>query len=113
LNAKRLGVRIHQAREQRGWSQEELAAAVGKDQRAISEYENGRRKLSAIDLPTFAMVLEVPLLYFFEEPSSLKDLDAPLLNYFHDLPTLEDRQAAIDFLRILVSVTRRRMEMLE
>ncbi len=95
-----LGLRIRQARERRGLSQEDLAAAVSKDQRAISEYEAGKRKLAVTDLPTFATVLEVPVVYFFEEDVSLHDLDAALLNYFHALPSPEIRQAAIDILRL-------------
>ena len=100
MDAIWFGLRIRQARERLGMSQEDLAAAVSKDQRAISEYENGKRKLAVTDLPSFATVLEVPLLFFFEEEASLYDLDAALLNHFHQLPTPEIRQAAIDILRI-------------
>lgn len=101
MDQKWLGLRIRQARELRGISQEDLAAAISKDQRAISEYENGKRKLAATDLPAIATVLEVPLLYFFEPDVSPHDLDAALLNYFRQLPTPETKQAAIDILRIL------------
>lgn len=103
MNPKWLGLRIRQARELRGMSQEDLAAAVSKDQRAISEYENGKRKLAVTDLPAFATVLEVPVLYFFEDEVDAHDLDAALLNYFHELPTPETRQAAIDILCIFSS----------
>jgi transcriptional regulator with XRE-family HTH domain len=106
LDTKLLGLRIRQARERRGISQEALAEAVGKDQRAISEYENGKRKLSVVDLPAFATVLEVPLMYFFEEEPSLSELDAALLNYFHRLSTHEARRAAIDIMSILSSLIR-------
>lgn len=101
LDPKQLGFRIRQAREQRGLSQEEFAAAVAKDQGAISDYENGKRKLAVTDLPTFATVLEVPPSYFFEEEPSVYTLDEALLNYFHQLPTPEARQAVIDIVRIL------------
>jgi transcriptional regulator with XRE-family HTH domain len=101
LNQQWLGLRIRQARERRGLSQEDFAIAVSKDQRAISEYENGKRKLAATDLPLFAMVLEVPVLYFFEPDTEADDLRAALLNYFQHLPTDEARQAAVDILRIL------------
>ena len=100
LDLALLGLRIREARERRGMSQEDLAAAVSKDQRAISEYEAGKRKLAVTDLPRFATVLDAPLMYFFEEDVSLQDLDAALLNHFHQLPTPEIRQAAIDILRI-------------
>jgi transcriptional regulator with XRE-family HTH domain len=100
LDAVWLGQRIRQARERRQMSQEDLAVAISKDQRAIYEYEIGKRKLAVIDLPLIATVLEVPLMYFFEEDISLQDLDAALLNHFHVLPNPETRQAAIDILRI-------------
>lgn len=80
-------------------SQEDLAAAVSSDQGAISEYENGKRKLPAADIPLFATALEVPITYFFE-PEIDPSLDAAILNYFHQLPSSEDQQAAIDILRI-------------
>lgn len=104
MDPRWLGLRIRQAREVRGISQEDLAVAVSKDQRAISEYENGKRKLAVTDLPAFATVLEVPLLYFFEPTVSSDNLDEALLNYFHKLPTPEAKQAAIDMLRILSSI---------
>jgi transcriptional regulator with XRE-family HTH domain len=107
LDAKWLGFRIRQARERRGLSQEELAVAVTKDQRAISEYENGKRKLAVTDLPVFATVLEVPLMYFFEEEAEVFQDDDLLLNYFHQLPSSEARQAALDILRIFSATIRR------
>ena len=100
LDPKLLGLRIRQARERIGMSQEDLAAFVSRDQKAISEYENGRRKLAATDLPTFATVLEVPLTFFFEEEPDVYTLDDALLNYFHRLPSTEARRSAVDILRI-------------
>ncbi len=91
LNQKLLGVRIREARERAGVSQEELANAVSKDQRAISEYENGRRKLSVTDLPAFARTLKVPVLYFYEGDVALQDTDQAMLDEFRRLPTEEQR----------------------
>lgn len=103
LDAKLLGLRIRQARERLGMSQEDLAAAVSRDQGAISEYENGRRKLAVTDLSRFATVLEVPVGYFFEEGAPVYELDEVLLNYFHRLPTREAQRAAVDIVRILLT----------
>ncbi len=100
MNPKLLGIRIRQARERLGLSQEELAAALSKDQRAISEYENGKRKLSVTDLPKFAEVLDVPLLYFYEGEIAMQDFDRAMLDQFRRLPTPETKQAAIDLIRI-------------
>jgi transcriptional regulator with XRE-family HTH domain len=95
-----LGQRIRQAREQRGLSQEELAALIGKDQRAVSEYERGKRRIAVNDLPAFAQVLGVPLAYFYEETLSPDDFDVALLREFHRLTTPQAKQAAIDIVRI-------------
>jgi repressor LexA len=95
-----LGRRIRRAREQLGLSQEELAERVSRDQRAISEYENGKRRLSVTDLPTFARVLDVPLMYFFEDDITARDLDRLLLDEFNSLPSPELQKYAIELLRL-------------
>jgi transcriptional regulator with XRE-family HTH domain len=107
LNQKLLGLRIRQARERLRISQEEFAALVTKDQRAISEYENGKRKLPAIDLPLFAQVLQVPLTYFFEEEAGEYSFDQAVVHYLHQLPTSEARQAAVDIMRLLTTISPR------
>lgn len=104
LKSQELGERIRAAREGLNITQEELAERVRKDQRAISEYENGRRRLSAIDMPLFAKALNVSILYFFEGELSKSDLDAELLQQFNELPTTDAKQAAIELLRVYLKV---------
>jgi transcriptional regulator with XRE-family HTH domain len=99
LDSKLLGSRIRQARELRGFSQEDFAAAVSRDQGAISEYENGKRKLSAVDLLAFAKILDMPLLYFYQGEISMEDLDRAMIDEFRRLPTPETKQAAIQIIR--------------
>src|SRR5260221_13065229 len=101
MNSKFLGSRIRLARERLGLSQEELATAVGRDQRTISEYENGKRKLSAIDLPEFAKALKVSVLYFYEGVATRDDLDEALLMECKQLPTTEMKQAIIEAGRVI------------
>jgi transcriptional regulator with XRE-family HTH domain len=96
-----LGMRIREARERLGLPQGELADLVSKDQRAISEYENGKRKLAAVDLPAFAEALDVPITYFYEGERSLQDLDRILLRTFNNLSSLKTKQIAIEIVRIL------------
>lgn len=107
MDAKKLGLRIRQARERLAISQEDLAAAISKDQKAISEYENGKRKLAVTELPDLAMVLQVSVNYFFEDETNGEDRDAALLNYFHELSSPDDQQAIIDVMRILTDLVRR------
>ena len=99
---KEFGERIRRARELRGISQEALAHAIEKDQRAISDYEKGKRRISAIDLPILAKALQMPILYFYGEEISDFDLDNELLKHFHELPSQHSRQTAIEYIRLLV-----------
>lgn len=101
LNVLEFGQRIRQARERRGMSQEELAALVSRDQRAISEYEHGKRKVAASDLPTFARVLNVPILYFFDGELTVNDLDRAVIEEFQRLPSAEVKRYAVELVRLL------------
>ena len=64
---KRIGDRMRRAREQRGWTQSELAEQLGKNATTVSNYENGNRAIRVTELPQLAQVLQVPIAYFFEE----------------------------------------------
>lgn len=101
MEAKQFGARLRQAREQLGLSQEDLAALVGKDQRSISEYETGKRRLSVTDLPALAAALKVSIVFFFDESVEKPELEQAILHYFHELPTTAAQHAAVDILQIL------------
>jgi transcriptional regulator with XRE-family HTH domain len=107
VNPIELGQRIRHARERIGMSQEALADAVERDQKAVSEYENGKRKLPATELPTFASVLGIPVSYFFEGEFQVDDLDQLLLQEFHTLDTYEDKHAAIQAVRLISDTVKR------
>ena len=97
-----LGERIRQARRMRHMTQEELAEAVGKDQKAVSLHENGRRSVSALDLLRFAEVLQMPITYFYEgEAESADELDSDMLYAFHRLTSQELREAILQVIRVL------------
>ncbi len=100
LDMQILGQRIRAAREAQGLSQEEFAARIHRDQRAVSEYENGKRKITVTDLPLFAEVLGVPLSYLYEETFTSDSLDAALLNEFHRLPTTRAKQTVIEIVHV-------------
>lgn len=101
LDAKELGLRIKRARENMGLSQEKLAAKVELEQSVISEIENGRRRLAAVELPIFAKILNVPIMYFFGGELTPTDLDTLLLQEFHRLPSDVLQKMAIDMMRLL------------
>lgn len=103
-----LGMRIRQARERKGMSQEDLAAAISKDQSVISLYESGKRTIAATELPLLAAVLEVPVMYFFEPETGVQDLDAAILNYFHQLRSAEEQQMMVDVMRVVSTTLQRK-----
>lgn len=101
VDYKTLGARIKKAREEKGLSQEEFAALLTRDQAAISEYENGKRKLSAVDLFSIAKVLQLPILYFYEGSLDIDDLDNAIIHEFHRLPTSEAKQSVVELVRVI------------
>ncbi|MBZ0285238.1 MAG: helix-turn-helix transcriptional regulator [Anaerolineae bacterium] len=96
-----LGERIRIARERRGLSQEEFAARISRDQRAVSEYEHGKRRISVNELPLFAVVLDVPLMYFFEGDIVLDDVDNAVLDELRRLPNSAAKRSALELMRVL------------
>lgn len=100
MDSRDLGVRIRQAREQRGLSQDDLAAEIHRDQRAISEMESGKRRITATELPTIARILNVPLMYFYEGMLDVQDLDRALLEQFQRLPSTDAKRSAIEIMRL-------------
>lgn len=72
-----LGERLKQLRQERGWSQAELAAKVGADAGQISRYENGRMTPSAEAVVKIAEVLDVTTDYLLVETSPRRSPHAP------------------------------------
>lgn len=97
------GQRIRHAREKLALSQEDLASRIQRDQRAVSEYEHGKRRIAATDLPRLAQALHVPVLYFFEGHLDTNDLDRMLLVEFNRLQSSDIKRDAIELLRIFSS----------
>lgn len=98
-NQTEIGQRIRQAREHLNMLQKDFADAVGKDATAISEYENGKRKVSAVELSIFAQVLQVPVSYFYEGEIQPTELEHLLLGEFRKLPTIEAKQVVLQMVR--------------
>jgi transcriptional regulator with XRE-family HTH domain len=96
-----LGQRIRQAREQLGLSQEDLAHEWGKKQYQISEYENGKRRIYAHDLPQLANSLHVEVSYFFQNEINQTDthlLEETLLHTFRNLRSKAAQEFAMKVL---------------
>ena len=88
MDAKQLGKRLKSARENRGLTQDELVEKLGGNRYPsdISEYEHGKRRMAAVDLPDFANALGVPITYFFEDVLPEDDLEIALVEWFRMLP---------------------------
>jgi transcriptional regulator with XRE-family HTH domain len=96
---EQLGQRIRQIREERGISQEQLADLIARDQRAVSLYESGQRRIYAHDIPKIAQALDVPLAYLFDDVVTEGDLDSILLKEFHRFDT-GTRKKMIEIMRL-------------
>lgn len=103
LDLEIFGEKIKNARERIGLSQEQLAKAMRRDQRTISQYENGRRKVSITDLPVLATILHVPIVYFFEDVEVVNipdEFETKLLIEFKRLSKDNDKSAIIEIVRL-------------
>lgn len=69
-------------------TQEDLIERLGKHRYAsdISEYEHGKRKMSVIDLPDYAIALGVPITFFFEDVLPEDEIELAVLEWFRTLP---------------------------
>lgn len=104
---RRIGKSIQQAREERGLTQEELAARLGCTQSALSNYELGKRRLYLAGLEQVARILGKPLSYFMEAAASPAEdeathlLEEPQLREIllaaAELPP-EERKLVLDFI---------------
>ena len=69
---KELGKRIVELREQKGWSQSDLARACNKDRQAIEKLENGKVNPTLYTLLEVANALEISLENSILSPKPLK-----------------------------------------
>ncbi len=102
-----IGERIQQAREESGFTQEELAAKLNCTQSALSNYELGKRRLYLAGLAYVAQILGKPLSYFVDSPASPSEDEATrllaepqlrdILLAAAELPP-EERKLALDFI---------------
>lgn len=68
MSYKSIGKQLQSAREQAGYSQEQLAAKIGCSQSTLSNYEKGKRRIYLAQLENIAELLNKPI-EFFLRPS--------------------------------------------
>lgn len=66
MSYKSIGKQLQLAREEAGWSQEQMAARIGCSQSALSNYEKGKRRIYLAQLEKIAEILNRPLEYFLQ-----------------------------------------------
>jgi transcriptional regulator with XRE-family HTH domain len=65
-----VGARVHGKRTELGYTQKEMAAALGLTFQQIQKYERAANRISASKLYALAAFLKVPVYYFFENFSA-------------------------------------------
>ncbi len=73
---RRLGERLRQAREYVGYSQDETATFLKVTRTAVTNMENGQRKVEAIELKRLAELFRRPVGYFTGEDEVAASLPA-------------------------------------
>lgn len=75
---RRLAIRLREAREYLGLSQQFVADQTGISRVAISAFENGKRKVEALELEGLARLYQYPVTYFLDgaldEPATIRAL---------------------------------------
>jgi len=64
----KLASRLKDAREYLGFSQEQVARHLGIARSALSNIENGQRKVDVVELKKLAALYKKPVSYFTDEP---------------------------------------------
>ncbi|MBZ6074904.1 helix-turn-helix domain-containing protein [Microvirga puerhi] len=75
---RRIGERIRLQRLARDMSQQALAEALGITFQQIQKYERGTNRVSASRLQEIARVLQVPVMFFFDEKPSGQGATFPM-----------------------------------
>ena len=70
---ERLGSRLRESREYLGLSQEFVAEHLGIPRASISAMENGKRKVSSLELKQLARIYKQPSSYFLGEDELARD----------------------------------------
>lgn len=86
-----IGEKVREARQEKGWTQAQLAEAVYKSQGNISDLERGNVQIGAVDLMLIATNLEKPITFFYPprsvmaRPNDLNDKEKELMHYIDDM----------------------------
>src|ERR1700722_11050717 len=114
-NPTETGIRIRDVRRERGWTQDQLANAVGVSRSAVAQWETGRAGQVTTNLTRIAEGLAVGVEYIMygddkRAPAEARLGDEIALLRLYRHCSAEDRQLLLRTARRLVAVTRREAE---
>src|ERR1700753_1395250 len=106
-NPQDIGARIRSAREEQGWTQDELAEAVGVSRSAVAQWETGRAGQITGNLSRIARALEVDVEHLIygddaRAPAEARQGDELALLRLYRECDPEDRQMLLRTARRLV-----------
>ena len=85
-----IGRQMRRAREEKGWSQREIAGRLGVSSATATRWESGSQAINFPDLERFAKLLEKPVQFFlpgwYIDPSGLSPELAQLVHRINALP---------------------------
>jgi Zn-dependent peptidase ImmA (M78 family)/DNA-binding XRE family transcriptional regulator len=97
IDAGKIGIRLRDAREQRGLSQQDVADAVKLPRTAVTNIETGSRSLSTLELTKLAALYRVPVARIIEEDDvAADDLSVILPRALQDATNDPNYERAID-----------------
>lgn len=102
-----IGERIRSARQERGWTQDQLAESVGVSRSAVAQWETGRAGQLTGNLSRIAEVLNVGIEYLTHgrekrgPAQAVTGDELALLRLYRECPS-EDRQLLLRMARRLV-----------
>jgi transcriptional regulator with XRE-family HTH domain len=95
-----IGNKIAEARQEQGWSTEELARRCKTSGATMSRWQSGKQRISFDDLEQLASLLEKPVQYFlpgwYVDPETLPPQIARLTDCLNQIPAGEMRKRVID-----------------
>jgi transcriptional regulator with XRE-family HTH domain len=114
-NPTEMGIRIRDVRRERGWTQDQLANAVGVSRSAVAQWETGRAGQVTTNLTRIAEALEVGVEYIMygddkRAPAEARMGDELALLRLYRECSAEDRQLLLRTARRLVAISRREAE---
>jgi transcriptional regulator with XRE-family HTH domain len=98
-----IGHRIQQLREEKGWTQRQLAAHLGISRSSLSNYESGDREITLPTLMRTAQLFGIPVDFLLPGAGSVP-LEHELYGRLRRVLALQDRGKAVLILDTLLSM---------